>query len=108
MKNQNFKSKGICKYSRYFLHKVGQKVRFNVLETYLNLLFDWKIYKDIDFSSRDRKENYYQIEAKTDIENTNKDLLKYGMQGRMVVITGKTTFLNIIRISYLILNNKNF
>lgn len=38
------------------------------------------------------KENYYQIEAKTDIQNTNRDLLKYGMQGQMVVITGKTTF----------------
>lgn len=73
--------------------KVGQKVRFKVTRNVPKpIILTGKIYKISISPVEIGKENYYQIEAKTDIENTNKDLLKYGMQGRMVVITGKTTF----------------
>ena len=73
--------------------KVGQKVRFKVTRNVPKpIIVTGKIYKISISPVEIGKENYYQIEAKTDIENTNKDLLKYGMQGRMVVITGKTTF----------------
>lgn len=73
--------------------KVGQKVRFKVTRNVSKpIILTGKIYKISISPVEIGKENYYQIEAKTDIENTNKDLLKYGMQGRMVVITGKTTF----------------
>lgn len=73
--------------------KVGQKVRFKVTRNVPKpIILTGKIYKISISLVEIGKENYYQIEAKTDIENTNKDLLKYGMQGRMVVITGKTTF----------------
>lgn len=73
--------------------KVGQKVRFKVTRNVSKpIILTGKIYKMSISPVEIGKENYYQIEAKTDIENTNKDLLKYGMQGRMVVITGKTTF----------------
>lgn len=73
--------------------KVGQKVRFKVTRNVPEpIILTGKIYKISISPVEIGKENYYQIEAKTDIENTNKDLLKYGMQGRMVVITGKTTF----------------
>ena len=73
--------------------KVGQKVRFKVTRNVSKpFILTGKIYKISISPVEIGKENYYQIEAKTDIENTNKDLLKYGMQGRMVVITGKTTF----------------
>lgn len=73
--------------------KVGQKVRFKVTRNVPKpIILTGKIYKISISPVGIGKENYYQIEAKTDIENTNKDLLKYGMQGRMVVITGKTTF----------------
>lgn len=73
--------------------KVGQKVRFKVTRNVPKpIILTGKIYKISISPVKIGKENYYQIEAKTDIENTNKDLLKYGMQGRMVVITGKTTF----------------
>lgn len=73
--------------------KVGQKVRFKVTRNVPKpIILTGKIYKISISPVEIGKENYYQIEAKTDIENTNKDLLKYGMQGRMVVVTGKTTF----------------
>lgn len=73
--------------------KVGQKVRFKVTRNVPKpIILTGKIYKISISPVEIGKENYYQIEAKTDIENTNKDLLKYGMQERMVVITGKTTF----------------
>ena len=73
--------------------KVGQKVRFKVTRNVSKpIILTGKIYKISISPVEIGKENYYQIEAKTDIENTNKVLLKYGMQGRMVVITGKTTF----------------
>lgn len=73
--------------------KVGQKVRFKVTRNVPKpIILTGKIYKISISPVEIGKENYYRIEAKTDIENTNKDLLKYGMQGRMVVITGKTTF----------------
>lgn len=73
--------------------KVGQKVRFKVTRNVPKpIILTGKIYKISISPVEIGKENYYQIKAKTDIENTNKDLLKYGMQGRMVVITGKTTF----------------
>ena len=73
--------------------KVGPKVRFKVTRNVPKpIILTGKIYKISISPVEIGKENYYQIEAKTDIENTNKDLLKYGMQGRMVVITGKTTF----------------
>lgn len=73
--------------------KVGQKVRFKVTRNVPKpIILTGKIYKISISPVEIGKENYYQIEAKTGIENTNKDLLKYGMQGRMVVITGKTTF----------------
>lgn len=73
--------------------KVGQKVRFKVTRNVPKpIILTGKIYKISISPVEIGKENYYQIEAKTDIENTNKNLLKYGMQGRMVVITGKTTF----------------
>lgn len=73
--------------------KVGQKVRFKVTRNVPKpIILTGKIYKISISPVEIGKENYYQIEARTDIENTNKDLLKYGMQGRMVVITGKTTF----------------
>lgn len=73
--------------------KVGQKVRFKVTRNVPKpIILTGEIYKISISPVEIGKENYYQIEAKTDIENTNKDLLKYGMQGRMVVITGKTTF----------------
>ena len=69
--------------------KVGQKVRFKVTRNVSKpIILTGKIYKISISPVEIGKENYYQIEAKTDIENTNKD----GMQGRMVVITGKTTF----------------
>ncbi|MDO5004034.1 MAG: HlyD family efflux transporter periplasmic adaptor subunit [Ligilactobacillus salivarius] len=73
--------------------KVGQKVRFKVTRNVPKpIILTGKIYKISISPVEIGKENYYQIEAKTDIQNTNRDLLKYGMQGRMVVITGKTTF----------------
>ena len=73
--------------------KVGQKVRFKVTRNVSKpIILTGKIYKISISPVEIGKENYNQIEAKTDIKNTNKDLLKYGMQGRMVVITGKTTF----------------
>lgn len=73
--------------------KVGQKVRFKVTRNVPKpIILTGKIYKISISPVEIGKENYYQIEAKTDIENTNKDLLKYGMQGRMVVVTGKITF----------------
>ena len=73
--------------------KVEQKVRFKVTRNVPKpIILTGKIYKISISPVEIGKENYYQIEAKTGIENTNKDLLKYGMQGRMVVITGKTTF----------------
>ncbi|MCR4913014.1 MAG: HlyD family efflux transporter periplasmic adaptor subunit [Lactobacillus sp.] len=73
--------------------KVGQKVRFKVTRNVPKpIILTGKIYKISISPVEIGKENYYQIEAKTDIQNTNRDLLKYGMQGQMVVITGKTTF----------------
>lgn len=67
--------------------KVGQKVRFKVTRNVPKpIILTGKIYKISISPVEIGKENYYQIEA------TNKDLLKYGMQGRMVVVTGKTTF----------------
>ncbi|AOO74377.1 HlyD family efflux transporter periplasmic adaptor subunit [Ligilactobacillus salivarius] len=73
--------------------KVGQKVRFKVTRNVPKpIILTGKIHKISISPVEIGKENYYQIEAKTDIQNTNRDLLKYGMQGQMVVITGKTTF----------------
>ena len=73
--------------------KVGQKVRFKVTRNVPKpIILTGKIHKISISPVEIGKENYYQIEAKTDIQNTNRDLLKYGMQGQMDVITGKTTF----------------
>lgn len=94
LKNQKtLKVKAYISTVDIFSIKVGQKVRFKVTRNVPKpIILTGKIYKISISPVEIGKENYYQIEAKTDIENTNKDLLKYGMQGRMVVITGKTTF----------------
>lgn len=73
--------------------KVGQNIKFKVIRNVPKpIILTGKIYKIGVSPVTVEKNDYYQVEAKVNINDSNKDLLKYGMQGQTTVITGKTTF----------------
>lgn len=73
--------------------KVGQNIKFKVIRNVPKpIILTGKIYKIGVSPVTVEKKDYYQVEAKVNINDSNKDLLKYGMQGQTTVITGKTTF----------------
>ncbi|MGQ5709771.1 HlyD family efflux transporter periplasmic adaptor subunit [Lactobacillus sp. PSON] len=75
--------------------KVGQEMRFKVTRNVPKDVILSGIINDISVSSMNsNKGNYYCVTALAKVTNSQKNQLKYGMDGSVSIITGKTTFFN--------------
>jgi bacteriocin secretion accessory protein len=75
--------------------KIGQNVRFKVSRNVpKSIVINGKINKISVSPITVNHGSYYVITSKAKITNQQKSLLKYGMSGKISVITGKKTFFN--------------
>ena len=74
--------------------KIGHEVRFTTVnDAHKQVVLRSKITSIDTNATKTEKGNFFKLEAETDLNSENAEKIRYGLEGRMTMITGKKSFL---------------
>ena len=74
--------------------KIGHEVRFTTVnDAHKQVVLRSKITSIDTNATKTEKGNFFKLEAETDLNSEDAEKIRYGLEGRMTMITGKKSFL---------------